>query len=187
MNQNFSSTPFPNLETKRLWLRQATQKDAEAVFAIFSDPKVILFHDLDTFTHLSEAIGVIERRAKGFESGRGIRWGISHKPDDDLIGSCGFTWDKEANAAEVGYELASEFWQQGIMTEALHAILSYGFETQGVGFVIAEIMIENAASKRLLEKLGFQSQGVLKDRGFWKGEHHDLEQFKLMRSEFTAV
>ena len=54
-------------------------------------------------------------------------------------------------------------------------------------FVIAEIMLENVASRRLLEKLGFQSQGVLKERGFWKGEHHDLEQFVLTRSGFTAV
>ncbi len=73
------------------------------------------------------------------------------------------------------------------MSEALHAILQYGFGRRGTQFVIAEIMLENVASRRLLEKLGFQSQGVLKERGFWKGEHHDLEQFMLMRSEFTAV
>ncbi|GAP93658.1 hypothetical protein NIES2104_01650 [Leptolyngbya sp. NIES-2104] len=73
------------------------------------------------------------------------------------------------------------------MSEALHAILQYGFGRRGMQFVIAEIMLENVASRSLLEKLGFQSRGVLKERGFWKGEHHDLEQFKLTRSEFTAV
>ena len=178
MNQ-FSSSSFPDLETERLWLRQATQKDAEAVFAVFSDPKVTQFHDLNTFTQIDEAIGVIERRAKGFESGRGIRWGIARKLDNTLIGSCGFIWDREATAAEVGYELASQFWGKGIMSEALRAILQYGFEHRGVEFVMAQIMLENVASRRLLEKLGFQSQGVLKKHGFWKGEHHDLEQFKL--------
>jgi [ribosomal protein S5]-alanine N-acetyltransferase len=174
---------FPNLETERLWLRQATQEDAEAVFAIFSDPNVTQFHDLDTFNHLNQAIGVIERRAKGFESGYGIRWGIARKSDNYLIGSCGFTWDRQANAAEVGYELASQFWRQGIMSEALRAILNYGFEIRGVQFVIAQIMLENMASRRLLENLGFQSQGILKERGFWKGKHHDLEQFILMRNQ----
>ncbi|MGL6338423.1 MAG: GNAT family N-acetyltransferase [Waterburya sp.] len=73
---------FPNLETERLWLRQTTQEDAEAVFAIFSDPNVTQFHNLDTFTHLDEAVRVIERRAKGFESDRGIRWGIALKPNN---------------------------------------------------------------------------------------------------------
>jgi ribosomal-protein-alanine N-acetyltransferase len=182
-----SLTSFPNIETERLWLRQATQEDAGDIFAIFSDPDVTQFHDLDTFTHLNQARGVIARRTRGFENGRGIRWGITRKPDSDLIGSCGFTWDREANAAEVGYELASHFWRQGIMSEALCAILNYGFEIKGVQFVIAEIMLENLASRRLLKKLGFQSQGILKERGFWKGKHHDLEQFILTISEFTAV
>ena len=187
MSQDFSLTPFPDLETKRLWLRQATQGDTEAVFAVFSDSKVTRFHDLDTFTHLDEAIGVIERWVRSFENGHRIRWGIVRKQDNYLIGSCGFRWDKEVNAAVVGYELASQFWRQGIMSEALHAILQYGFERRGMQFVIAEIMLGNVASRRLLEKLSFQSQGVLKERGFWKGEHHDLEQFMLMKNEFTAV
>jgi [ribosomal protein S5]-alanine N-acetyltransferase len=187
MNQDSSLISFPNLETERCWLRQATQEDAEAVFAIFSDPNVTQFHDLDTFTSLDEASGVIERRAKGFEDGRGIRWGIACKQDNHLIGSCGFTWNKETNASEIGYELASQFWRQGIMSEVLRTILRYGFEIRGVQFVIAEIMLENIASRRLLEKLGFQSQGILKERGFWKGQYHDLEQFVLMSNEFTTV
>lgn len=187
MSQDFLSISFPCLETERLWLRQATQEDAEAVLAVFCDPKVTQFHDLDTFTHLDEAVGVIERWVSGFESGRRIRWGIARKQDNYLIGSCGFRWDKEANAAVVGYEIASQFWKQGIMSEALHAILQYEFESRAVQFVIAEIMLENVASRRLLEKLGFHSQGVLRERGFWKGEHHDLEQFILMRSEFAAI
>ncbi|MUL36838.1 GNAT family N-acetyltransferase [Gloeocapsopsis dulcis] len=172
---------FPHLTTKRLLLRQATQEDAKAIFAIFSDSKVTQFHDLDTFTHLDEAIEVIERRSKGFESGRGIRWGIACQQDNCLIGSCGFTWDREANAAEVGYELASQFWQQGIMSEALRAILQYGFETTGLQYVIAEVMLENVASKKLLQKLGFQRHGILKQHGFWKGQYHDLEQFILTK------
>ena len=185
--QNDSLADFPNIETERLLLRQAIQEDTEDILAIFSDPNVTKFHDLDTFTNLDQARGVIERRAKGFESNRGIRWGITLKPQDKLIGSCGFTWDREASAAEVGYELASQFWRQGIMSEALRAILNYGFEIEGMQFVIAEIMLENEASRRLLKKLGFQSQRVLKERGFWKGQHHDLEQFMLTNSKFTTV
>lgn len=125
-------TCFPKLETQRLWLRQAIEEDAEAVFAVFSDLKVTQFHDLDTFTHLNQAIEVIERRAKGFTDGHRIRWAIARKPDNYVIGSCGFSWDREANAAEVGYELASQFWRQGMMSEVLSAILNYGFEIEGV-------------------------------------------------------
>ena len=73
------------------------------------------------------------------------------------------------------------------MSEALSAILNYGFEVKGVQFVVAEAMLDNVASRRLLERLGFQSQGILRERGFWKGKHHDLEEFRLMRDELTAV
>ncbi|MGB3641484.1 MAG: GNAT family N-acetyltransferase [Rivularia sp. (in: cyanobacteria)] len=127
---------------------------------------------------------IIERRKQGFESGCGIRWGIARKEDNYIIGSCGFTWIQEFNAAEIGYELASRFWQQGIMSEALNAILKYAFERKGLEFIIAEIMLENVASRKLLQKLGFRSQEVLEKHGFWKGKYHDLERFILNRVEF---
>ncbi|AUB41214.1 rimJ, ribosomal-protein-alanine N-acetyltransferase [Nostoc flagelliforme CCNUN1] len=154
-------------------------QDAEAIFAVFSDPGVTQFHDLDTFTSIKEAIAVVERRAKRFEQGDGIRWGIVHKQDKVLIGSCGFQLNPQEDSAEIGYELASTFWRQGIMTEAVRTILQFGFEKMGLRFVLAQVMLDNIASKKLLEKLGFQSQGVLKQCGFFKGQFHDLEQFVL--------
>ncbi|WP_315788612.1 GNAT family protein [Fischerella sp. JS2] len=183
MNTNFSLTSFPILETKRLLLRQENLADAEAVFAVFSDPKVTQFHNLATFWEIEEAFGLIKRRAKRLEIGCGIRWGITLKQDNTLIGSCGFTWDKQACGADIGYELASIYWRQGIMTEALQAILQFGFEEMGLQFVVAEVMLNNIASKKLLEKLGFQSQGVLFQHGFWKGQYHDLERFILIKVE----
>ena len=186
MSQDFPPTLFPNLKTKRLNLRQTTIKDVEAIFAIFSDPQVTRFHNLDTFTQMNEAVKVIEQRSKGFEGRRGIRWGIACQSDNHLIGSSGFTWNQKATAAEVGYELASQFWRQGIMREALCAILQYGFDRK-LEFIIAEVMLDNAVSKRLLAKLGFESQGVFEKHGFWQGKYHDLERFILTKSNFIAM
>ncbi|MDZ8087838.1 MAG: GNAT family protein [Nostoc sp. DedQUE12b] len=179
MSNNFSLSSFPELETERLLLRETTLQDTEAIFAVFSDPGVTKFHDLDTFTSIKEAIAVIERRAKRFEQGDAIRWGIVHKQNNILIGSCGFRVNPQEHSAEVGYELASTFWRQGIMTEAVSTILQFGFQKMGLRFVIAQVMLENIASKKLLEKLGFHSQGVKKQNGFFKGQYHDLEQFML--------
>ncbi|MBD2121855.1 GNAT family N-acetyltransferase [Trichocoleus sp. FACHB-262] len=81
--------PFPHLDTERLLLRQTTLDDADAVFAIFADPHVTQFHDLDTLTHVEQAIALIERRAKEFELGHGIRWGIALKANHRLLGSYG--------------------------------------------------------------------------------------------------
>ncbi|KOP23605.1 acetyltransferase [Hapalosiphon sp. MRB220] len=187
MDTDFLFNSFPKLETKRLVLRQENLEDAEAVFAVFSDPKVTQFHNLHTFIEVEEALGIIQRRAKRFKIGCGIRWGITHKQDHKLIGSCGFIWDKQACSAEIGYELASNYWRQGIMTEALQTILQFGFEDIGLQFVVAQVMLNNIASKKLLEKLGFQSQGVLKQHDFWKGQYHDLEQFMLTKDNAIAL
>ncbi|MEH1808913.1 GNAT family N-acetyltransferase [Nostoc sp.] len=185
MSNDFSLSSFPQLETERLLLRETSLQDAEATFVVLSDPSVTQFHDLDTFTSIKEAIAVIERRAKRFELGNGIRWGIVHKQDNILIGSCGFTWNPQEHAAEVGYELASTFWRQGIMTEAVDTILQFGFQKMGLRFVAAQVMLENIASKKLLEKLGFHSQGVKKQYGFFKGQYHDLEQFLLKNKNLS--
>ncbi|WP_334793865.1 GNAT family N-acetyltransferase [Nostoc sp.] len=80
ISKDFSLYSFPQLETERLFLRETTLQDAEAIFAVFCDPGVTQFHDFDTFTSIKEAMSttgyayiVIERRAKRFERGDGIR------------------------------------------------------------------------------------------------------------------
>jgi len=178
---------FPVLETQRLILRAATPADAEAIKAIFADPEVTRYHDLSTFTTIEEALAVIERRAQRFSNGTGIRWGIARKEDNILIGSCGFgAWNKETRTVEIGYELLSAFWGQGIMTEALQAVLKFGFEQMGWQRIIARVMLDNTASIKLLQKLSFQDAGLLRQHGFWKGQHHDLRRFVLLRTD-TAL
>ncbi len=102
-----------------------------------------------------------------------IRWGITRKSEPSLIGSCGYygfhTWHLRAG---IGYELAQPFWRQGIMAEALRAILELGFGGIGLNRIEAVVMPENEASIKLLEKLGFHNEGILKeyenrgDKGF---------------------
>lgn len=186
---NDSVNLFPSLETDRLWLRQATTKDSQDIFAIFADPKVTEFHDLATFESVDEALKVVERRARTFASGQGIRWSIEFKLSQRIVGSCGFSWHPEPSikGAEIGYELASNHWRKGIMSEALSAAIRYGFETRELEFVIARVMLDNIASKGLLKKLGFKHQKTIEKGGFWKGQHHDLEQFLLERDNFVDL
>lgn len=137
---NDSVSLFPLLETDKLRLRQATSRDGQDIYAVFADKKVTEYHDLSTFGSVDEALQVIERRAKTFASGQGVRWAIEFKPVQRVVGSCGFSWhpDPAIKGAEIGYELASEHWRKGIMSEALAAILRYGFEARALEFVIAQ-------------------------------------------------
>jgi len=178
---------FPRLETENLVLRQIQLSDAEAVLKVFSDASVTKYHDLDAATRLEQAQFLINRRAELFKSGQRIRWGIARKIDDVIVGSCGYSsWVKNSFRAEVGYELARIHWRKGIMTEALRAIVNFGFKEMGLNRIEAMVMLENIASTRLLEKLGFEEEGILREYGYWKGSFHDLKLFSILKKSWPS-
>jgi ribosomal-protein-alanine N-acetyltransferase len=158
--------------------------EAEALFGILSDDDVTRYYDDAAFTDITQASDQIQAWELGYQNRRCIRWGIARKDDPVLIGSCGYygfhTWHMRAG---MGYELASPFWRQGIMTEALNAIIDLGFGEMGLNRIEAVVMPENEASIQLLEKLGFWMEGILKeyenwgDRGFT-----DLCMYSYLRS-----
>ncbi len=159
---------FPQLETKNLILRRLQAADSQAIFRVLADEEVTRFYDDDAFTNISQARDQIEAWENGFSNKRCIRWGIARKDDGALVGSCGYygfhTWHMRA---AIGYELARSSWRQGIMTEALSAILALGFGEMGLNRVEAVVMPENRASIRLLEKLQFRNEGLLEEYENW--------------------
>jgi ribosomal-protein-alanine N-acetyltransferase len=83
----------------------------------------------------------------------------------------------------IGYDLSRPYWRRGIMHEVLQAVIQFGFHTAHVERIQALVMPGNTASARLLEKLGFQDQGILKEYAFFKGRHQDLHNFILTRQK----
>ncbi len=71
------------------------------------------------------------------------------------------------------------------MTEALEAMLRFGFDAMSLNRIEADVTVGNDASVRVLEKLGFQREGLLRQRGYWKGSYHDLWLFSLLRDEIA--
>ena len=182
-----SSQSFPQLETKRLVLRQfrLDEADQAALFRLFSDSRVTRFYNATTFTRPEQARIMLKRRYDGFWQGRAIRWAITLKGKDELIGSCGFnSWDKKKQLGELGYELARPFWNQGLMTEAVTAVTTYGFTKLTLKRIEAWIMPQNQPSANLLIKVGFQSEGILQGKGYWNGRFHDLELFSLLAEQW---
>jgi ribosomal-protein-alanine N-acetyltransferase len=87
---------------------------------------------------------------------------------------------------EMGYELHSDYWRQGLMSEALQAVLEFSFHGGAIPVVHRmEALVDpsNTASIRLLEKLGFQEEGVRRHFGFWKGAYRDVLMFALLNTE----
>ncbi len=178
---------FPVLETEHLVLRALTPDDADALFAIMSDPRVIRYFGALPMTERKQAAERIERVLTDFREQDGIRWAITRRGDDRLIGSCGY-WRliKPHFRAELGYDLSPDWWGRGIMPEAVAATLKFAFATMGLHSVEAHIHPSNIGSRRVLEKLGFAQEGYFRENYYDVVEERftDTAVFSLLKADW---
>lgn len=121
-------THFPALTTDRLHLRQIQPTDAEAFFVIKSDREVMDFYGDEIHQSLEETHVLIQQLQDSYDRREAIIWGITLKGEDTLIGTCTlFSFNFDFHYAETGYELSPAYWRQGITSEAMAAVLTYGF------------------------------------------------------------
>ncbi|MBK8051428.1 MAG: GNAT family N-acetyltransferase [Anaerolineales bacterium] len=180
--ESLSYLPFPSLTTPRLGLRPLTLADTDFVFQHFADPLVAKYlMDAPPLTDRAEAEAIIRFYLEPEAKNRN-RWGIALGPAGPLIGTCGFhKWDQDHHHAEVGYDLSPEHWGQGYMAEALHAALDCGFARMNLHRVDAMVYVENERSVRLLQKLGFQIEGILRDYFCQDGFFYDHYVLALLK------
>jgi len=178
---------FPQLETDRLILREMTLDDVEFYFHHFNNEKVIEGSCFPGPKSLEAAKEELERYCiKPFKENRGIRWGIIRKGRKELIGTCGYyDWNKTARRAEIGYDLDPAYWGQGIMTEALRAVLKHGFEKMELNRIQAIIDSKNTRSMKLVHRLDFKKEGVLRQNSYFNGQFLDDVCFSLLKKEWT--
>ncbi|MEB3188564.1 MAG: GNAT family N-acetyltransferase [bacterium] len=95
--------------------------------------------------------------------GRSVNWAIRH-PDGTVVGGIGFNELEPgvSHRAELGYWLAMPYWGQGIMTEAVKAVMAFAFDSFGLVRITAHVFAFNKGSARVLEKAGFQLEGYLR-------------------------
>ena len=178
-------THFPSLTTSRLLLRHFLPGDAESLFAILSDEESMKFYGHEPHESLDDTKEVIRQIEERYARKQALRWGITFKGEDRLIGSCSiFHFDAGFDCAETGYELNRAFWGKGIMTEAMSAILTFGFSELGLHRIEAIIDIENERSKGLLLKLGFTYEGNLRQRFPFRNQFLDEHYFGLLKDEW---
>ena len=184
----FDLPQAPTLETERLRLRPVSMADFDDWLAVWRSPGTLDYLiDFDGYPQHEVAREIIEWARRIFREQSGIRWAITQKPDDRMIGSCGFhLYNRRDSRVEIGYELHSDHWHQGIMTEAAAAVLQFCFDRLGAHRVEADVVEGNVASAALLKKLGFTLEGVWRDRVFKRGAFHSLWQFGLLAPEHRA-
>ncbi|MCY0969992.1 GNAT family N-acetyltransferase [Chryseobacterium wangxinyae] len=162
------------LETERLILREILQEDAEAFFAMDSNPEVVKYVGIKPLTDISQSVKMIESiRNQYIENGIG-RWAVVRKEDKKMVGWSGLKLIKEINnhqnIYDLGYRFTPEYWGKGYATETSIAVLNYAFNEMKLNNVFAYADVENYASNHVLKKLGFEEKDTFIDEGdtcFW--------------------
>lgn len=174
---------FPTLETKRLRLREITLDDRKDLFEYLSNENVTKYYGQAAFVDLTEAEALIDFFATNFRENKGVRWGIERKGAQGLIGTVGFhALSTKHRRAEIGYEIHPDYWRKGYTQEAVMSILQYGFDVLELTRIGAVVFTENDASYQLLEKLGFEREGVLRDYMYQNGASHDTYIYSLLKN-----
>ena len=138
----------PMITTERLTLRPFAPDDLDALAAIYADPDVMRHISGGVRTREQTAASLADYAEEWRARGHGI-WAVTETATGDLLGMCGFV-----DRAELGYIFGRFAWGRGIATEAARACLRFGFERLDYETIGAGALKENAASLRILQKLG---------------------------------
>ena len=180
-------TDFPVLQTERLLLREIQNEDALDILEYLSDKDVMKYYGMEPFQSLEDVLEEVEWYKSIQIKQTGIRWGITLKENGKVLGSCGFlNWDKRHFRTEIGYELHKNYWGQGLASEALKAVVQYGFEHMGLERIQALIEPPNLSSQSLLEKHDFLCEGLLRSYEFTSGKMDDLYMYSLIKKDFNG-
>lgn len=174
------------LTTARLRLRPLGDRDALALFAIYSDPRVMRYWSSPPWDSLETAKTSIANDVADRVAGAHLRLGIEH-PEQGLLGTCTlFGIQRSSRRAELGYALASPHWGNGFMQEALGALIGHGFGALALNRLEADIDPRNAASAKTLQRLGFRLEGHLRERWIVAGEVSDSDLYGLLCRDWAA-
>ena len=173
--------PFPTFETQHLNLRKVTMDDSQDVFVLRTNMDSMKYIDRPIPQAISEAEMLIRKIEEGLDNNTAIGWAISLKNQTQLIGTIGYhRIEKENYRAEIGYMLLPEFWNQGLMSEAIKVVLDYGFNTMHLHSIEGNINPDNAPSAAILKKFGFVKEAYFKESFYFNGKFLDTEIYSLL-------
>jgi ribosomal-protein-alanine N-acetyltransferase len=156
------------LQTARLLLREFDEADAEAFFALGSDPAIIRYtgDPGGGLRSVEQALEVLRSRPLADYQKHGFgRWACVLKESGDVIGFAGLKYLDDLHEVDIGYRFLPACWGRGLATEAGRAVLDYGFKQLGLQRIIGLVDPDNIASVRVLEKLGFTFAAMIDYQG----------------------
>ncbi|PAJ74007.1 hypothetical protein CJF42_12700 [Pseudoalteromonas sp. NBT06-2] len=182
---------FSTLNSTRLILNDVQSNDAKDIFKMLCDKDVVKFYDFDVFNNISQASELINSDFQKYQNGTHLRWAVRDKNSYEFMGSIGIKYIDENHSAILGYEFKKSTWGKGIATEALQQVIRFllkddflkAHTSKIINRIEAYTMQGNSASEKVLYKLGFQKEGLLRQHGYWKEQFHDLNIFSILKSD----
>ncbi|HIS00009.1 MAG TPA: GNAT family N-acetyltransferase [Candidatus Excrementavichristensenella intestinipullorum] len=173
------------LETHRLVLRRMTMRDAQDMYEYSRDPQVARHVLWDAHRSLGETRSYIRSALRRYRAGQAASLVIELKAERKVIGTIGFMWYQQDNSsAEVGYSLSRAYWNRGIMTEALGAVVDFAFRQLRINRLEAQHEVDNPASGQVMRNVGMVKEGTLRQRLFNKGRYVDVDLYAILREDF---
>lgn len=182
------------LKTDRLLLREFEEDDWPAVLAYQTNPHYLRYSPWMQRTEADarEFVGTFIAWSKEHPRTK-FQFAIVLQAEERLIGTCGIrvarTVERHSDRfsggeADIGYELDSQFWGHGYATEAVRALLAFGFEQLGLHRIWAHCLAENTTSIRLLERIGMRREGLLRENQWQQGRWHDTLIYAILAHEW---
>ena len=179
---------FPKLETKRLYLMEFVKSDAEELFKMRSDDRVLKYLDRDPHKTVEESELMIEKMIYNYTSKAGINWIIRKKDTLDVIGYIGYWRLIRGNLrAEIGYAMKPEYWGNGYMQEVLTKVIEFGFNQFCLHSIEGNVNPNNLSSIKLLEKFGFKREAYFKEDYFYNGKFLDSAIYSLLETDYENL
>ena len=176
-------------------LRELAARDVDALYGIFSDEEVTRYTAFRRMESRADAEALLDEIHRFRDAGTLFQWGVEragHGEDGTgdahpVIGTCTLAEiDAEHSRAELGFMLARAEWGQGLATDAVRTVLAHAFEDLGLHRVEADIDPRNHGSIRVVTRLGFRREGLLRERWRAGEEWQSSEMYGLLENEWMG-
>jgi len=174
-------TPFPTLSTPHLILRALRTTDLDDLYEYASDPEIDRYVPWEHYKNIEEARENLNEFLEEYEKDGLGSWGIEHRTDKKLIGIINTSIPHRINRrVELGYTISRAYWGKGYATEAVQAVIQFGFEKMDLVRIEAVVLPEHLASARVLQKAGMQFEGMLRNYQIWRDQPRDLHMYAVI-------
>lgn len=168
------------LETDRLRLEPLAERDAGELYPLMGDPEVMAYWDSPEIDDPELVTEIVRAEMADMQAGRAIHWSIRTLAGGAFVGCCDLSEiDRRHKRAEIGYMLGREAWGHGHALEALRSVIAFA-AASGVRRLTARTHLGNRRSESLLQRLGFEEEGMLRGHVLRDGERRDCRLFGLL-------